>query len=373
MNDHSIFDLEQPAAGDPFLISEDSDFDFAPSQSDNLIDLNEDIADLTEQVRFMDCVCLKCSEKTEVDLEQLPENGFVINCRSCNKQIHIVRESCACRAKRKSFEINCAACGMPLDQHAHCHSCGLIFPDYFVSFDPNDARRKARSKFFSNKLAAVRNINFSFKPDFSRRSQNIAGYSPQAITVNTSAATSRLLSKKFSTLAIRLIVPIVLIAAGIFGFNYYKAGQSYAENYIKALYCIKMGVETNVNACSTLKTEWETASGLGRSFTPGTIIKDEAKSLRLRSEADKFMQKMSNPPKRFLSANEGLTKIHGIFMETESLVQSKPNSLQELTNSVDNINKKMTLASQDLKSKLPDSLKQDLEKAKLKYRGLNNF
>jgi len=103
-NDTSIFDIEPTKAEDPFAISEDSEFNFDTPHSNDSIDLNdlnEETADPAKPGRRMSCICPTCAEKTEVDLAQVSENGFVTTCSSCSKQIHIIRESCACRAKRK--------------------------------------------------------------------------------------------------------------------------------------------------------------------------------------------------------------------------------------------------------------------------------
>lgn len=357
-----------------FDLGEDSDFNFNPSYPDTSAELNEEVADLTEPLRIMECTCPKCSEKTEIDLALMPENGFVAACSSCNKQIHITRESCACRVKRKSFKISCANCGKLLDQQPHCHSCGTIFPDYFVIFDPSEASRKARSEFFSNKWAAIKDLKFSFKSARKGSSQEAAaGYSPQSRTSNTKTTSSGLSSRKFTIPAIILVVVAVLIGGGVFAYNSHRSTQIYAENYFKALYCIKTGVDNNINTCTLLKTEWESAARSGQKFSPNFSNKDEVKSAKLRSEVEKYLQKIAEPPKKFSQANESLTKIKSIYLESESLIQSKPGSSQELTTSIDNLSKKMNVASQELKSNLPDSLKKELEISKLKYRGMSDF
>ena len=357
-----------------FDLGEESDFDFNAAEPDTSFESDEEVADLTENVRTMECVCSKCSEKTEVDLALMPENGFVTTCSSCNKQIHVTRESCACRAKRKSFEICCANCGKLLDQQPHCHSCGTIFPDYFVTFDPSEASRKARSKFFADKWVAVRDLSFSFKPAFKGSSQEAtAGYSPQSKTLSSKTASSGLLSRKTVIPAIILIAVFALIVGGFTAYNSYKSGQIYAENYFKALYCIKSGIDNNVNTCTSLKTEWDSAAAAGRNFSPGTSSKNEAKAGKLRSQADKLLLNINETPDKFLPAKEGLINIYNIYLETEALVQSKPKTPQELGSSVDNLNKKVALAINELKLKFPDSFKEELKKTKLKYRGMKDF
>jgi hypothetical protein len=393
-NENSPFNFDALDANDPFAPSETSELNTTELNAEklnfaelNTSELNTDqpepiniidpvavTVDTVDPGRLMECVCPKCAQKTEVDLALMSENGFVTTCQSCKKEIHVIRESCACRARRRAHEINCVYCGKQLDHHAHCHSCAKPFPDYFVTVNPDAARSKARSEFFQKKLAAIRDLNFSFKPTFSRSSKDAGTkYSPTSKTSIAAQGKSKPTTQRYAVLAISLIVVIVLAAGGTFAYNSYKSGQLFAENYIKALYCIKTGVDTNLKTSASMKTEWETAALSGRSLSPSISSKDEAKAVKLRSEVDKNMQKISEPPKKFSQANNSLMEVHKIYLETEALIASKPKSLPEFSSSIDNLEKKMSQTSQSLKSNLPDALKQELEKAKLKYRGLTDF
>jgi hypothetical protein len=393
-NDNSPFNFDALDANDPFAPSETPELNAAELNTEtlnttelntaelnadqpepiNIIDPVEVTFDKVDPGRLMECLCPKCAQKTEVDLALVSENGFVATCQSCNKEIHVIRESCACRAKRRAHEINCVYCGKQLDHHAHCHSCAKPFPDYFVTVNPDAARSKARSEFFQKKLAAIRELNFSFKPTFSRSSKDsVIKYSPTSKTGSVAKGKSKPSTRRYAVLAISLIVVIVLAAGGTFAYNTYKSGQLFAENYIKALYCIKTGVNTNLKTSASMKSEWELASQSGRSFSPGVGNKDETKAVKLRGEVDKIIQKISEPPKKFSQANNSLMEMHKIYLETEALLASKPNSARELGISIDNLEKKMSQTSQALKSNLPDMLKMELEKAKLKYRGLADF
>jgi hypothetical protein len=393
-NDNSPFNFDALNADDPFAPSETPELNTAElnaeklnieelntaelnidqPESINIIDPVEVTVDTVDPGRLMECVCPKCAQKTEVDLALVSENGFVTTCQSCKKEIHVIRESCACRARRRAHEINCVNCGKLLDYHSHCHSCAKPFPDYFVTVNPDAARSKARNEFFQKKLTAIRELNFSFKPTFGRSSKDaVTKYSPTSKTSSAAKGKSKPAAQKYAVLAISLIVVIVLAAGGTFAYNSYKSGQLFAENYIKALYCIKTGVDTNLKTCTSMKAEWELASQSGRSFSPGIGNKDETKAVKLRGEVDKIMQKISEPPKKFSQANNSLMEMHKIYLEAEALIASKPNSAKELGSSIDSLEKKMSQTAQALKSNLPDTLKMELEKAKLKYRGLADF
>ncbi len=370
-NDNAKLIIEPTGSDDFFSSSEELELVHSQTDSDKIIIKDDEIVNLPGSAKHMECRCPKCTEITSVELALIPESGIVIFCSSCNEKINIIRESCACRAKRKSFEINCANCGSLLDRQAHCHSCGKLFPDYFVAVNPDDVRKKARKKFFYSMWSAVKDYEFSIKPSFSKDIEQ--KYTSSSRSAKAASITSILRSRKFAVLAISLISTAVLIAYGVFAYKSNKYNQAYAENYFKALYCLKTGVDTNVKACAKLKAEWETASAAGRSFSPGIRINDDGKSVKLRSEIDKYMQKTSNPSNKLLQASESLNKIYKIYLDSEALIQSKPGSLQELGNSVDTLNKNMSQASQDMKSTLPELLQQEFTVAKSKYRGLNDF
>lgn len=374
LDKNSKLNIESLMEDDPFMLGDDSISNFNQSEPNDFIELGGENDGQPELVRMMDCICPKCAEITKIDLALMPENGFVTSCSSCNKNMHVIKESCAGRAKRKSYEINCASCGKQLDQHAHCHSCGLIFPDYFITVNPEDARRQARIDFYRNKWAAIKELNFTITPIFDGHSQDDAPeYTPTSRSNSSVNGLANLFSRKFMVLAISLVVTIAFIATGVFTYNSYKYEQVYAENYLKTLYCIKTGVDSNLNACTSMKTEWESALASGRSFTPMISNNDETKSIRLRSEVDKLIQSFSNPPRKFALANDKLKNIYKIYVDTETLIISKPATWHDLDSSVADLNKKMSQASLDLKSNLPEALKRELEIARLKYRGMKDF
>lgn len=359
---------------DSFTMADEFEFNIEHKRSDMFNSLDDEIIDLTEQVRIMDCQCPHCSERVEVDLAAMPESGFEISCSFCNTRMQIQRESCVCRARRRSHEINCVNCGNSLDHHAHCHSCGVISPDYFVTVNPHDARRKARKKYFHDKLDALKALNLSLTPALKGNDHASASeqYHPKRIESAT-AASSMLWLKKTALIVTCLIISVGLISAGVFAYNSYKSEQAFAQNYCQTLYCIKIGVDTNVKAWTLLKSEWEAASASGKPFSPVIGNKDVIKLNKLRSEIDTFMQKVSKPPKRFLKSSGSLIVLHKVYLNSEALMQAKPGSPQELGNSLETINKNMIAASQELKSSLTGSLKNELENAKLKYRGLKDF
>lgn len=373
INDKSKQSGDLPESGDSFTLNDDPIFNFDLLEPDAIPASEEVVIDTSEIVRTMQCLCPKCSETITIDLSQMPEDGFVTQCTSCNTTIHIIRESCACRAKRQSHEICCANCGSRLDQHVHCNSCGLIFPDYFIPVNLDDARRKARKDFFDKKWSSLKDLNFSFKPVFSGRSQEVThGYTPQK-TIGIAASKSRLLTRRVATITLALIVTVALSVTGVFAYKAHQFEKIYVKNYFRALYGIKTGVDSNLQTCLTMKSEWETASKSGMRYSPLVNTKNEIQSAKLRGEIDKIMKTASDPPKKLVQSKKRLQSLYKIYMDSDVLINSKPNSLQEFSAAIDKLDNKMKIASNEFKSNLPDSLNKELAIAKLKYRGLKDF
>jgi hypothetical protein len=357
---------------DPFSFEEDSEFNFDQPQAGNILESEEKAPFLLEPLKFIECICPKCTGKNEIEFALISVDGLETVCTACNKKINIIRESCACRAKRKSNEINCTNCGRQLDHHTHCHSCGKIFPDYFVTVNPEDARRKARNEFYNSKWASLKELKFSFRSSSARSTQDFA-YDYATSRTSDETGISKLISRKALKLVAGFVVVVALIATGVYAFNSYKSGRQYAENYFKTLYCIKTGLEANLKACESTKAEWEAALQTGRSYVPTMSSRDEIKSSRLHGDIDKLMQTMSNPPAKFAQANEKLLEIHKIYLDSESFMQTPPKTILDLSNKTNNLSKKMSKASQELKAGMPEALKPELEIAKLKYRGMKDF
>jgi len=372
-DDKTLHFDDQPKSDDTFELSDDPVFNFDLLEPEDTLASKEEVAEISGTVRAMECLCPKCSETTPIDLSEMPSDGFVAHCSTCNATLHVLRESCACRAKRQSHEICCANCGSRLDQHVHCKSCGLIYPDYLILVNLDDARRKARKDFISKKWTAIRDFEFSFRPVRSGSSIDTTHhYVPQKSASGETAAKS-LFTRKFATISLGLIVTVALVATGVFAYNLHQREKQYARNYFKAIYGIKTGVDTNLKTCSTMKAEWEKAANSGIRYSPLISTNDEMKSAKLRGEVDKIVNLTNEPPKKLASSKDRLQAIYKIYLESDALINSKPNSLQEFSNTIDKLDKKMKLASNDIKSNLPDSMKEEMQNAKLKYRGLSDF
>jgi hypothetical protein len=379
--DKFSFDFDDPQIVDSKQLSDDTSFDFetprvddvplSPADSDlGPFQLHEENVDQIEPDRIMECVCPGCSGRTKIDVSVMPDNKLKITCASCGKPMYVIRESGACRAKRKLAELHCANCCNQLDHHTYCHTCGKAFPDYFVTVNPDEVRRKSRKDIYNQLWQRVAKFNVSFYPSFeSTHHHETPRYSP----VRHTTSKPGLFSRSYLASGVGLAVLIMLLAGGMFAYNYYKVEKMYAENYIKTLYCIKTGLDTNLKKCLAQKVEWESSNVSGRSFSPGINTLEEAKAVKLRAEIDKHLNSLAKTPKKYSNASMSLKNYLQVYLESDTLLKERPESLSEFSRSIDTLDKKANQVKQEIKSNIPGQLKQELDKARTKYKSLKEF
>jgi hypothetical protein len=249
----------------------------------------------------------------------------------------------------------------------------LIFPDHFILVNPDDARRKARKDFFVQKRVALRDLKISFKPVFSGKADEVsAAYTPKG-PIDAVGSKPGLFTRRFAAISLGLIAVVGLIVTGVFAYNAHQQKKQYVKNYFRALYGIKTGIDSNLKTCAKMKAEWEAASKSGMRFSPLVSTQNEIMSAKLRGEIDKTVKMASNPPQKLAPAKDKLLALYNVYLESDGLINSRPNSLQGFTTAIDAIGTKMKMASSDFKSNLPESMKRELAVARLKYRGLSDF
>jgi len=306
----------------------------------------------------MICACPKCAARNEVDLAEIPEGGTATNCTACKARFLITRESIAHRAYRKAENAHCAKCGNDLGSSLHCPSCGELYPDYFVAETPDVARKQVRK--IVDAFSGLKDLSFEW------------GAKPKAVTGHTSRAksvtpASREKSRKFAMVAAGVMLLVVVVASGGWFYMQHKAQQQYAENYIKALYGVKSGMEYGLTACSKISEEMK-SRGSAR-ISP----EDEIKMSKVKDEVDKIMQKLKDPPGKFGQANEKLTKLYEIYKSIYTLAISPAGSPARISGVASKAESEFRQGTQELKSSLPEELSEALKKGKNKYRGLRDF
>ncbi|HIJ82015.1 MAG TPA: hypothetical protein HPP76_09945 [Desulfuromonadales bacterium] len=356
---------------DHFTFEDELGFNLDQPKPDSLIQADDKPADTIEPLKIIECVCPKCKGKNEIELDLIPEDGLKIACSTCNKKIQIIKESCACRAMRRSNEINCSNCGRPLDRHYYCLSCGVIFPDYFVAIDPDDVRRKSQTEYFNNIWTSIADLKFSSAT--SQDSSKKITYDYTSSSKSDGTGIKKLFARKVVLSLVALVIAIALISTGVYAYNAYQLSKQYAENYFKALYCMKTGIETNLGVCEATRVEWEAALQAGRNYIPSMSSRNEVKSSKLHGEIDNLLKKMADPPAKFVHANTRLLEVNKIYTDTELIMQTPPVTVQDLNKTAEILASKMQKASQELKASIPNELKPELEIAKQKYRGMKDF
>lgn len=306
----------------------------------------------------MICACPKCAVKNEVDLAEIPEGGTSTHCTACKTRFLITRESIAHRAYRKAEDAHCAKCGNDLGSSLHCPSCGELYPDYFVAEAPDVARKKIRK--IVEAFSSLKDLSF----EWGAKPKAVSGYASKA---RSATPVSREKSRKFAFAAVGVTLLAAVIVLGGWYYMHQKAQQQYAENYIKALYGVKSGMEYGLTACSKISEEMK-ARGSAR-ISP----EDEIKMGKVKDEVDKIMQKLHDPPGRFDQANEKLVKLYEIYKSVHALAVSPAGSAARISGVASKAENEFKQGTQELKSGLPEELSEALKKGQSKYRGLRDI
>ena len=312
----------------------------------------------------MTCTCPKCHQKIELDLPEVTEAGTSAACPACSARFNLFKESFGARALRKSSEISCAACGSELGSETHCPSCGAQFPDYLVvSLGRRRARKESKkiklktSPFPKKETAAtvLPSLGMSMKPEDAR-------------LLPVQASGSRL-PKPLVIIATVLLV-IVLAAGGAMAYLKNKAEKSYAKNFVLATYCLQTGIDRAAKANTRISAEWKAKMEAGQPYTPRASIEDDRDFGIIGNKFDQAMQKLSNPPEKFASSNEKLTKLQSVYNKARSLAYTPGASLPGFMDSANRLDNDYKQAAKEFKAGMPDEIMDELVSAGLKFKSL---
>lgn len=354
-------------------LKDDFEFQFDEPQQNKPFSGDEDIIELDKPAAQLTCSCPKCAAEILLDLPETDQQVTDTTCPACNAAVSIIRESCANRAQRRSREISCVKCGTPLDHSTHCSSCGLQFPDYFVASTPQDVRNKARKKQLASFKQSIKKFNPSFYFDFARKTteQQRRPQRPDIKLAQAQLPSQTFINPRVLRLLVALLILSALIGGGSYAYNLHQHQQKFADTYFKAIYGINTGNDYSLKACARMVAEWK-SSGTG-SYIPRLNEKEESKVNKIQFEVDKLIQQIGTPPAKFALAHQKLLQLRGAYQKSQDLANSPPRSLQALTASAEQAGSNFNTVAQELKSSLPEPLKDDFEKAKLKYRGLKEL
>jgi hypothetical protein len=311
--------------------------------------------------------CLKCAATNEVGFHQISDGGLTAKCSSCRTSIEIVRDSCAKRASQLSKELFCVKCGHPLDHHIVCRSCGLMYPDYFVVVNHEEARRQAKSRRRAKFRQAFAGFGASFRPGPSKEKLDV--YAPSR-AVDVAKWKPAVLSSGLRKALVGSVVVALIAVGGFFYYRQYKAEQVFVKNYVKALYGIKVGVEGSLDTCAKISEDWKATADSRVNFTPRVNLDADIKAEKVKTEVDKIMQTLQNPPAKYSQANAKLAELNNIYAKLYTLKSSPRGTLDNFNSSTNKAGVSFQKATGELKASLPENLSKELETAKQRYRAL---
>jgi uncharacterized protein YbaR (Trm112 family) len=303
----------------------------------------------------MTCSCPKCHAQIELDLSRVPESGIFYPCPECKSRFWITKESYARMALKKEGGTYCDKCGKELDNIIVCTACGVMYPDYYLVQAAKPPRRQVeKPDLFS--------MSFTLKP---ATKQNYV-YTGAKKTV---ARPSKPLFAKAGLLTL-----VALLAVGM-GYFYHikKAEHQFATNYMRALYTIKSGTDMSLNKCAKISAEWKMSINAGERFAPHISAEDESRLNQVKDSTDRFMQKLNEPPKKFIDSKKKITKLYEAYTKAHALAVAPSGTLPGFTDSASKTQSEFIAAVQDLKGSLPPALSAEFQIAKAKYRGFNDI
>ncbi|MDR3579273.1 MAG: hypothetical protein P4L44_04845 [Oryzomonas sp.] len=368
IDDFDFGDLSWPVEKTGQDVSADFSFDALPEPVEKSDQAGAELSPAKAPVKeVLPFTCLKCAATNEVGFNQISDDGLIIKCSSCRTRIEIVRDSCAKRASQLSRELFCVKCGHQLDHHLVCRSCGLLYPDYFVVVNHEEARRQAKSRRSAKFRQAFVDFGASFGPGPSKVKQGV--YSPDSV-VDVATWKPAVLSSGLRKALVGSVVVVVIAAGGFFYYRQYRAEQEFVKNYVKALYGIKVGVEGSLNACAKISEDWKATADSRVNFTPRVNMDADVKAERVKSEVDRIMQTLQNPPAKYSQAKEKLAELNNIYANLYSFKSSPRGTLDSFKSSTNKAGLGFQKAAEELKASLPEKLSKELEIAKQRYRGL---
>jgi hypothetical protein len=260
------------------------------------------------------------------------------------------QDSAARRALKKEGNIYCAKCGNELDHLIVCRGCGFKFPDYFLVQVSKPVRRKAGK--------SDRSMSFALRP----MSQTYAIPS-KSVSI----------SRKPLVMVTGLLVVTALATAGTLVYHKMSLEKQYRENFILVLSGAKAGAELSLADCAKVSAEWKTSMDAGQNFIPSISPTDRARLTKVKDRAEKNMQKLSDPPEKFIAANEKLVKLFGVYSNLQAVTLAPSGSLASFTETVRKSENDLKLATQALKDNLPAELSEEIKQEKSKYIELRDF
>ena len=304
----------------------------------------------------MTCSCPKCHANIEVDQYKIPEKGTFMPCPECKGRFWIAREAYARMALNKEGSIYCDHCGKELDHKIICSACGVMYPDYLLVQLTKPPRRQIEKRdLFSS--------SFSLKP-----AQPTYAYNYSYASTETKEPRTTEMRPYLKLAGVAVIV--ILIAIGLSSlYNKKKSDQLYVKNYMRALYIIKTGNDLSLNICSKISKDWQSSISSRQNSIPRLNDEDESKLNSIKESAERFMQILKDPPKKYKVSKEKLSNLYDLYLKVNTLAIAPSGSLSGFTSMVNNSQKDFNSGMQEVVQSFTSELSAEFQIAKTKYKG----
>jgi len=229
-----------------------------------------------------------------------------------------------------------------------CQACGSLYPDYCILQAHKPVRRKLEKSQVS--------FGFSIGPG-----KKVRGFP---------AGGERSSRKSLLTGLVMLALLALVVVGGGALYLRSKAEKEYAANYVLALYLIKSGADRSIANCTKISADWKAAIESSSIY----VVKTDPKLANIfnvmNGDLEDVRQKMVEPPQKFLDANDKLGRFNDAYVRLYKFNLVPPASYASFVESLGKLEKDFNRSAVELKSSLPDELKEQIRGVIGKYKNL---
>jgi len=301
----------------------------------------------------MKCSCPKCSAAINLDIQEIPTEGFFSKCPECGSGYLLKQESFARRALRKVDTITCAECGGELGLTNYCQSCHALYPDYYATETISAAKNKLGK--FLTRFKTVKRVSETAAPTH---------YQPL-----TAPAASKAKGQPLQFAVIGLIL-LALLGSGGYFYYQHKLETEYCQKFVRVISVIKSANDLNNRINTKVLTDWRARQ------TPAAPIlspADKGSLSRAKADVDLVMQQLTKTPEKYAANKASAGRFYDVYIKMHALTSAptgSPDSFAEATKKLDDEFRKTGSA---LKSELSGKLVAAFEEGKKKYRDLGDM
>lgn len=306
----------------------------------------------------MRCPCPKCDTNIEMSAQEISASGSQ-NCPECKQKYWTQREEFMLRAYKKQGKIYCIGCGHELGCEMICMQCGNLCPDYCIVQSSKPVVRKQKKAGSSFSLG--------------RRAKPAVWKSPGKVTSESTTAPEQSAdqeaNKKGLTYVAIAVLALVLIGGMTKVYLDNKADQLYSKNFIVALYGVKAGTDLSLKSITDISSGWQQTVE-ATNIAPRLSQKDLDKSQRAKVNISTAISGLSESSEKFVKAKKNLIRLYKVYEKIYALSISAPGSLDTFTASTSKLEADFSKTAGELKSTMPEVLREKLQDSLDKYPNL---